>query len=335
MWYISFHGGSSGQNNIHVYDDHGHKASEPKLLPTGGSNPKLRELRGFALADGLLYVVNGYVEYSQILVYELNANGQYQFKDFFACKDTVNSILHPYDLTFDTQGHCYISSQDTNVVTGLQGPKTPLPVAAYLQQNYPPPPAFLAGTIVASSNGTLPGVLTPPQNVLTPQGLDVTFSTDTPKKVTHSVRGVLFYAGYLYVADEPASAVKVYNCDTGELQDQIAGNNLSAPVQLLLNANMLYISSSGNNSVVSYDLTRGAPSGIVAPTTFIDGTVKSISGIAFDASGNFYAAERKAKKIKRFPPDGSGAGEDFIKALPDEPEFILYIPNSMSQNKIS
>jgi len=331
MWYISFHGGASGKNNIHVYDDSGQKSSEPKLLPTGDPSPKLRELRGFALTDGLLYVVNAYLKYSQILVYEPDANGQYQFKEVFASRDTVNSILHPYDLTFDTQGNCYVTNQDTNVVTGLQGPNRPLPVAAYLKQNYPPSPAFLAGTMVASSNGKLPNISTPPPNVPKPQGLKVIFSTSTPKKVAHSARGLLFHSGYLYVADEPANAVKVYNGASGELKGQIQGKNLRAPVQLLVNANFLYISSSGNDSVVSFDLAQGAPSGTVAPITFIDGKVKSISGLAFDSEGNFYAAERKTKKIRRFPQHGSGTGEDFIKSLPDEPEFILYVQNSTIQ----
>ena len=89
---------------------------------------------------------------------------------------------------------------------------------------------------------------------------------------------------------------------------------------------VLYIGSSGNDSVVSYDLAQGTPSGTVLPKMFIDGEVKHVSGMAFDAEGCFYAAERKAKKIKKFPPDGSGRGKDFITDLPDEPEFILYVP---------
>ncbi len=331
MWYISFHGGSGGVNNIHVYHDNGHKHSHPHLLPTKGSNPALQELRGFDLVSGLLYVVDAYKKYSQILVYEAGGDGGYSFKEVFASKDTVNSILHPYDLTFDPQGHCFVSSQDNNVVTGLEQANSPLPVASYLQQQYPSPAEFLAGTIVASSIGALPGVPTPaPPDVSKPQGLGVRFTDHTNSRVANSVRGVLFYDGYLYVADEPANAVKLYDGSTGELYGQITGDNLSSPVQLLLNAStgILYISSSGNDSVVSYDLSKGAPSGIVAPTTFIAGKVKSISGMAFDADGNFYAAERKAKKIKKFPPDGSGGGKDFITDLPDNPEFILYVPKS-------
>jgi len=34
--------------------------------------------------------------------------------------------------------------------------------------------------------------------------------------------------------------------------------------------------------------------------------------MAFDADGFFYAAERKAQKIKQFPADGSGKGFPII-----------------------
>ncbi len=88
---------------------------------------------------------------------------------------------------------------------------------------------------------------------------------------------------------------------------------------------MLYIGSSGNDRVVCYDLSQGAPAGTVQPRTFIHGKVKHVSGMAFDAAGNFYAAERKARRIRRFGPDGSGDGVEFIGGLPDEPEFILYV----------
>jgi hypothetical protein len=338
MWYISFHGGSSGINNILVYHDSGVQHSHPDLLPTGGSNPALQELRGFAIVSDLLYVVNAYKDYSQILVYKLGGNGGYSFKEVFASKDTINSILHPYDLTFDPLRRCYVSSQDTNVVTGLEGTNSPLQVASYLQQQYPPPDEFLAGTIVASSMGALPGVAPPtPPDVLIPQGLEVSFTDTTNTQVANSVRGVLFYNGYLYVADEPANAVKVYDGNTGELYGQIAGDNLRAPVQLLLAATtgVLYISSSGNDSVVSYDLSQGTPSGTVTPATFIEGKVKHISGMGFDADGYFYAAERKAQKIKKFPPDGGGGGKDFITDLPDEPEFIMYVPKSDTQKRPS
>ena len=331
MWYISFQGeASGGVNNILVYHDSGEQHSQPNLLPTGGANPALSELRGFAINGQALYVVNAYKKYSQILAYQAGKNGSYSFKQIFASGKSVNSILHPYDLTFDTQGNCYVSSQDSNVVTGLKGKDATLPVASFLQQQYPSPDKFLAGTIVASSTGALPGVpAPPPPDVPAPQGLAVAYAGQTKTKVANSVRGVLFDAGYLYVADEPGNAVKVYEAKTGKLNGEIAGGNLSAPVQLLLNetTKVLYIGSTGNDSVVSYDLSQGAPAGTVAPATFIDGKVKHISGMAFDASGYFYAAERTKKQINKFTSDGGYIGP-FIKNLPDDPEFILYVPKT-------
>ena len=88
----------------------------------------------------------------------------------------------------------------------------------------------------------------------------------------------------------------------------------------------LYLTSSGDDSVVRVDISNGIPKGTVAPETFIHKLLRNISGIAFDGSGNFYAAERKDKKVLVFPPDGSGNGKDFIKYLPDNPEFIKFVP---------
>jgi hypothetical protein len=241
MWYISFHGGEDkGQvNNVLAYQDSGKPHDNPNVLPTGGSDPALRELRGFEIVDDLLYVVNAYKDYSQVLTYRVDTSGDYSFKEVFASMDATNSVLHPYDLTFDAQGNCYVSSQDTNVVTGLQRANDPLPVASYLRQQYPPPAQFLAGTIVASSIGALPNVPSPtPPDVAAPQGLDVSFTNDKNTEVGNSIRGVLFHDGFLYVANEVASAINVYDGKTGELHGQIAGSNLVSPVQLLVNQSL-------------------------------------------------------------------------------------------------
>jgi hypothetical protein len=78
----------------------------------------------------------------------------------------------------------------------------------------------------------------------------------------------------------------------------------------------------------SYDLEHGFPTPVVAPATFISGAVKHVSGIAFGSDGHFYAAERKAKTIKRFPASGGPDGKHFITDLPDNPEFILYVADA-------
>jgi len=327
MWYIGFHGGSSGVNNIQVYHDSGKPHSNPNLLPTDGSNPLLSELRAFYIVGDLMYVVNGYKKYSQVLTYKSNGQGNYVFNQVFASRDTINAIFHPYDITFDERGNCYISSQNSNVVTGVKGPNQPMDVAPFLLNNFPTSDIFLPGTRVASSHGELPKNQSPyPPNVATPQGLDVNFTNSSDTKIAHSVRGILYYPDYLFVSDEPANSVKIYFIQSGELYGEIKGDNLVSPVQLLLNGEILYIGSSGNASVVSIDLSNGVSKGVNPPTTFIDGHAKHVSGIAFDADGNFYIAERKAQKIKMFPADGRGKGETFIKDLPDNPEFIMYVP---------
>ena len=329
MWYISFAGGAGGVNNILVYHDSGRLHARPHLLPTGKDDPPLQEVRGFAVAGRLLYVVNAHESLSQILVYEGDAGDGYRFQKILASMAEVSSLLHPYDLAFDEQGNCYVSSQDTNVVTGLRAGGGILEVAAHLRQLYPPPHTFLVGTRVASSFGLLPGIQAPhPPDVGVPHGLDVGFEDHTRTRVAHSVRGVVCHGGHLYVADEPGDAVKVYEVENGRFCGQIAGDDLCAPVQLLVDerARVLYIGSSGNDRVVCYDLAQGAPAGTVPPRTFVHGKVKHVSGMAFDAEGNFYAAERKKKRIVKFPPDGSGDGVEFIGGLPDEPEFIRYVP---------
>ena len=329
MWYISFHGGSPGVNNIQVYHDSGEPHSSPDLLPSGGSNPQLSELRAFLIVGELLYVVNGYKDYSQVLIYVSDGNGGYTFKEIFASRDSMEAIFHPYDLTFDSEGNCFVSSQDSNVVSGLTGANTPMAVAPYLLDNYVPSANFMAGTRVGSSIGKLPKNPTPfPPNVPLAQGLAVKYTDSSDSKIANSVRGVLYYNDYLFVSDEPANSVKIYDIQSGELYGQIKGSNLISPVQLLLNEGILYIGSSGNDSVVTYDLNNGTPNSTVVPTTFIDGLVKHISGMSFGPQGNFYAAERKAQKIKMFPPDGSGDGQTFIKDLPDNPEFIMYVGKS-------
>src|SRR5215467_10496693 len=163
MWYVSFQGETGTQvPNILVYHNNGKPHAKPDLLPTGPDDPKLEELRGFAVVGDLLYVISAHKTVSEILVYQGNKKGGYTFKSILASRETVNSIFHPFDLTFDAAGHCYVSSQDSNVVTALSASGKPLPIASYLQQEYPPPATFLAGAFVASATGNLPGVPQPP-----------------------------------------------------------------------------------------------------------------------------------------------------------------------------
>lgn len=325
MWLVSFHGGAKcSTNNVFAYDDGGKELGP--ALKVDSSSPALQELRGLALVGTSLYVVNGYKGCSQVLVYVPHGASTYTYDHVFASGAELVAMVHPYDLTFDAAGNCYVSNQDTNVVVGLSGPNTPVS---------PPPPSLpksvLPGTVVASSIGPLPGVPSSVPDVPEPLGLGVKCidkrgnkidCTTAGARVKHSVRGVQAYDGLLCVADEARDAVKVYDLGTGELKGQIVGGDLESPVQLLLQGSVLYIG--GGSAVTHYDLSQPFSEPTVQPKTYEKG-LEEVSGIAFDPDGTFYAAERSAKTVLRFAHKHS-TGKPFIEHLSDEPEFILYVP---------
>jgi hypothetical protein len=323
MWLVSFHGGAKcSTNNVLAYDDSGKELGP--ALKVDSSSPALQELRGLALVGTSLYVVNGYKGCSQVLVYVPDGQTTYRYDHVLAGPELA-AMLHPYDLTFDATGNCYVSNQDTNVVVRLSSSGAPISPPSSLPQG------VLSGTFVASSVGALPHVSPPPPDVQEPQGLAVECVDKAGKKidcttkgarVKHSVRGVQVYESLLCVADEAAGAVKVYDLATGDVKAQIVGGHLKSPVQLLLQDSTLYIG--GGDVVTYYDLSHKL-SGKVAPARYEKGLAE-VSGIAFDPDGHFYVAERAAKVILKFEKKDS-TGTPFIKDLCDAPEFILYVPD--------
>ena len=343
MIYISFHGGdvSPAINNVFVYDVVGGKPVRvtTAALQTPAGSPPLSELRDLVFGPaGHLYVVNGYRNESQVLVYDgtPGADGSHPYLGIYADASVSKAVAHPFALAFDASGNGYLSSQDSNVVTGLKPlarkkPSAALPVAAYLAGLKKT--MFLRGTMVASSVGKL--AASPkhaPSSLGRPQGLDVVLAADASRKhpkrmkVAHSVRDVLVVGDSLYVADEPGNCVKIYDLRSGpgrgQLQGQIAaGAFLQAPVHLLVNGDHLYIGSSGTDTVLQYHLTTGALE------TVVQG-VKTISGMCFDDAGNFYVAPRDDKAIYTCGQD-FGTPELFVGAATDSefidcPEFVVF-----------
>jgi hypothetical protein len=171
MLFVTFHGGKPGahplRNNVHAYDKHGNRVTQAVLDDSPGV--VLDELRSIALTGKFLYVVNANKMQNSLLCYQ-GSGTTYQFVGKFVSQETCKGIVHPFDFAFDSAGHCYLSSQDTNLVSRLTVSAdaktgTPADVAPGL-----PPATLLPGTFVASSVANLCGLHT--TAVPTPLGLE-------------------------------------------------------------------------------------------------------------------------------------------------------------------
>jgi hypothetical protein len=224
-----------------------------------------------------------------------------------------------------------------------------------VSQPNPPLLNFLGGTFVASANVASP---LPNMTPVDPNwgGLSASIQGG---KVQNSVRDVTLYNGVLYVADEVGNAVRMYDpvlgVPWGSVTGYTDGNStvpLSSPDHLLVYKNFLFVSS-GN--VIAYGPCPGPPPTPPAlpgafstsqfpippypapPGGYTDSVTLSleiyttlpdtVSGMAFDDRGTFYAALRTKQEIYQ-RLSGSTAPQLFISSLPDSPEFLLWLPSS-------
>jgi hypothetical protein len=165
---------------------------------------------------------------------------------------------------------------------------------------------------VASSDGTLSNPATTP--VASPAGL--AFSIVEAKK--HSVRGVVWTKGRLYVADQPACTVKIYDI-TGKYLGQSNALESGSPVHLVVHNGSLYVS--GGDHVYACRIPSSPGKLELAPIETVK--VKNSSGMTFGNSGNFYVASRTENTILKFDPDFKPL--KFHCELPDCPEFLLHV----------
>jgi hypothetical protein len=230
----------------------------------------------------------------------------------------LDSLLHPFGFTFDDLDQGYVSNQDSNVVVRMNVTDFFSATATAVAPALPSEGTFLTGTFVASSNGSLPGV-PPTTAVPLDAGLAVTVAKG---KVVNSVRGVLWANGYLYVADEVANAVKVYDVN-GAYQGK---GSITGPVHLLFSDGILY-SGSGDNLFWA-QLNADAPADInfsAVPKVKID----DIAGMTFGPAGQLYVASRTKNQIWTLADFSFDQGPSSVaawpNALPDEPEFVVYV----------
>jgi hypothetical protein len=312
MLFVTFHGGKPEKhplrNNVHAYDKDGKQITPSVLEDT--ADVVLDELRAIYRVGNLLYLANANKTQNSLLCYQ-GSNTSYQFVGKFASNETCKGILHPFDFTFDGVGHCYLSSQDTNLVTRLTVSAdgktgTPASVAPALT----PHGKFLPGTFVASSVGSL----SEPPTTAVPVPMGLAYSDEGQKK--HSVRGVVWTNNALYVVDQPASKVKVYDA-TGKLLGE--SNEIDSPVHLLVHEGILYVS--GGNEVFTGKLSK--PAGNFTLSAIPGLRVKNGGGMAFSESGNLYIASRTENVIKKF--DSNFKPVQFSCELPDNPEFLLHV----------
>jgi hypothetical protein len=270
-----------------------------------------------------LYIANAWRKDSHIALYRRHGD-TFRFKEVLAKTGQIAAMVHPFDVELGDDGRVYVSCQDTNTVVALvPGSRKPAPVAAHLRKHYPDG-KFLPGTLVASSQGSLPeyGDSTP-LDVPSPLGLKVVL--DKRGKPRHSVRGIVVHRKHLYVADEAGDAVKVFNVKSGELVARIKNHALEAPVHLILHGETLYIGAAGTGSILALDLQSTPPSGKLKARVVIDGKLDAPSGFAVGPDGDLYVAERKKQRVRRFSHKGKKKGT-FIDDLPDMPEFLVYVP---------
>jgi hypothetical protein len=312
---VTFHGGSNGQANAAAYDESGTLVSSSVLEPL----PAEAELRGLALVGGgLLWVANGSKTSSAILAYS-GSGSSYSGGQPVASYPAVDSLWHPFDFTFSfdpAARRCYVSNQDTNAVArfgvAVDGKSmSPAPLAPAL----PPEGTFLDGTFVASSDGNLPGVRPTTPIPDTAGGLDVSIKSG---KITHSVRGVLWTNGALYVADEPGNVVRVYDINGSYLG---CSSMLERPVHLLAADGVLY--ASAEPGVYSAKLNPDQPASLQFPAQ-PNIALPGAAGMAFAATGSLYVANRLESKIYAFPnvSSSSAATATSFPVLAN-PEFLL------------
>jgi hypothetical protein len=352
---VTFHGGGKKDDidNVVAYDDNGNLLTTKALQ----NAPPMSELRAVTLVDSnLLWVLTGSAGKSEILAFNRIGNSIFEYQPPPVATyqpgsaNPFSALLHPFDLVFDSEGHCYVSNQDTDVVsrysTSSNFSPAPLPLALQTKGTFWP------GTFVASVDPTVPRVANSDHvaTIPPPAGLE-----DWPAcpalshcpKLVNSVRGLAWAGSALYVADEVAPAVKVYDVDGNlksctQLGTPPIGDNppTGGPVHLLVindqSGNQLLLVTNGTSQVYAAPLgATNAAALSLEPLANVN--VKKASGLAFVPGGVLYVGSRTADKatnqnarIYKYTgvPEKPDTGSSFDVQVRDLPEFVLHAPDA-------
>jgi hypothetical protein len=127
---------------------------------------------------------------------------------------------------------------------------------------------------------------------------------------------VLWTNNALYVVDQPAGRIKVYDRD-GKFLGQ--SNVVETPVHLVAFQEKLYVS--GANHILRADIPRSPGNLRLMPIPGL--RIKNGGAMAFSKRGNFYIASRTQNKIFKFDPDFKPL--PFLCKLTDNPEFLMHV----------
>ena len=347
MLLVTFHGGSSGINNVHAYSTKDGTLKNPAALAP--SNDTLSELRAMVLANGLLYVANGAKSQSTVLAYTVPSSGTSFTNPSTLIGPTSKkghfetSIAHPFGIVFENATTCFISNQDTNVVSqvtlsngGLNGSLAEGCRSAYLNGLFPGG-SFLDGTYVASQVGILSDVNVIKTVVDHAHG-GLGASLDSSGKVQNSVRDVAIANGILFVCDEPEQVINLYALADGSYLG--SSNPLqNSPTHLLVENGGLYVSA--GPALYWGQLPPSAASLVLQPIAVTPpSSGDKIGGISFKGSSTVYIPFQKGTGDSK-KPGGSiynysvtqttqstlpvlSNSAPFVTSLTDTPEFVLH-----------
>ena len=357
--YVSFSGEAGSKiENVGAFSSDGTRLG--LVLSDGGP---YRELRGLALdTAGRLYVADAFKKGSAVDVFSAAINADGYSRNVLGTLITPKSskaLLHPYGVAFDG-GDLFVSSQDTNVVSGyaISGKKTPsaknLPVAAYLEKLHSKGD-YYGATFVASAQPVTVGKKTPPavdpdQGGLSAVGFDAPEAAENhspdcvaddklpaKQQARHSVRGIAFAGKRLYVADQAKDRVGIYGHKNGTFHGWIDTtddasanpNKLDKPVGLALSPTdgRIYIGSPNNEAIFAYDPSSKKLALVVSSASHGAGdALKDLSGLAFTPDGMLLFGSRSQQQLYQLDPSEPSSLSAFGAKLEDGPECLLVVP---------